>query len=103
MDGCPAGDEVVDLGELVLRGGEADLQALGFAVPAFALGLGDAGDQVVADLFQPRPLGEVDPEERAPEVPLTELTRGPGLASAGATASYQAGILLLPAVIGYCG
>ena len=45
----------------------------------------------------------VDPEERAPDVPLTELTRGPGLASAGATASYQAGILLLPAVIGYCG
>ena len=36
-------------------------------------------------------------------VPLTELTRGPGLASAGATASDQTGILLLPAVIGYCG
>ena len=30
--------------------GEADLQAFGFAEPAFAFGFGDAGDQVVADL-----------------------------------------------------
>jgi hypothetical protein len=33
-------------GELVVRGGEADLESLGFAGPAFALGLGDAGQEV---------------------------------------------------------
>src|SRR6266436_4489471 len=36
--------------ELVVGSGEADLQAFDLVEPAFALGLGDAGDQVVADL-----------------------------------------------------
>src|SRR5581483_10601187 len=56
-----------DLGQLVVRGGEADLQALGFAGPAFPPGLADAGGQVVADFFQPRALGRVISEERAPD------------------------------------
>ena len=51
------GSDLVHLGEFVAGGGEADLQALGFAGPAFALGFADAGDQVVADFGQPRPLG----------------------------------------------
>jgi len=58
--GAAAGDEPVDLGELVVRGGEADLQAFGLAGPAFSLGFADARDQVVADFFQPRALGGVD-------------------------------------------
>jgi hypothetical protein len=40
----------VDLGELVLGAGEADLESFGFAEPAFAVGFGDAGGEVVADL-----------------------------------------------------
>ena len=32
----------VDLGELVAGAGETDLESFGFAVPAFALGFGDA-------------------------------------------------------------
>jgi hypothetical protein len=103
VDGCPAGGEVVELGEFLLRGGKADLESFGFAVPALAFSLGDAGQQVAADVFQPRPPGEVDPEERAPEVPLTELSRGPGLASAGGNASDWTGIRLPSAVIGHCG
>ena len=37
-DDIRAGNEAVDLGELVVRGGEADLQAFGFAGPAFSPG-----------------------------------------------------------------
>ena len=49
----------VDLGELVLGAGEADLESLDLAEPAFALGLGDAGQEVVADLGDAGPLGGV--------------------------------------------
>ena len=48
--GAAAGGDLVHLGEFVAGGGEADLQALGFAGPVFVLGFADAGDQVVADL-----------------------------------------------------
>jgi hypothetical protein len=53
----------VDLGELVLGAGEADLQALDLAEPALAFGLGDAVVQVVPDLLEPGPLGGVRPQE----------------------------------------
>src|SRR5258708_36663802 len=64
----------VDLGELVFGAGEADFQGFGFAEPAFALGFGDAGGEVVADLGDAGPLGGVWPVQGAAEVPLTELT-----------------------------
>ena len=64
----------VDLGELVVGAGEADLQAFGFAGPALEFGFGDAVVQVGADLLQPGALGWVWPQERAAQVPLTELT-----------------------------
>ena len=52
MDGfCPAGCGQVGLGDLVVGGGEADLESFGFAGPAFAFGLGDAGQEVVADAY----------------------------------------------------
>ena len=63
--GAAAGGDLVRLGEFLFGGGEADLQAFGFAGPAFALGFADAGDQVVADLGQPRPLGGVGAQQRA--------------------------------------
>ena len=47
--GAPAGGDLVHLGEFLFGGGEADLQAFGFAGPAFAVGFAGAGDQVVAD------------------------------------------------------
>ncbi|MEE1805119.1 hypothetical protein [Streptomyces sp. BE133] len=53
----------LDLGEFPLRSGEADLKALDFAKPALAFGFGDAGDEVVADVNQPRPLGRIGSEE----------------------------------------
>jgi hypothetical protein len=42
----------VELRQLVVGIGEAGLQPLDLAQPALAFGLGDAGDQVVADFFQ---------------------------------------------------
>jgi len=74
MDGGAAGGEGVELGEFLLRAGQADLESFGFAVPALTSGFGDAGQQAAADGFQPRPLGGVNPQEGAPEAPLTELT-----------------------------
>jgi hypothetical protein len=53
----------VDLGELVLGAGEADLEALDLAEPAFAFGLGDAVVQVVSDFLEAGPLGGVRPQE----------------------------------------
>lgn len=53
----------IELGKFVLGAGEADLEALDLAEPAFPLGLGDAGDQVVADLHEPTPLGRIGAQE----------------------------------------
>ena len=47
-----AGADLVHLGEFGVRAGEADLETLGLAVPAVGFGIGDAGDEVAADLFR---------------------------------------------------
>ena len=55
----------VDLGEFVAGAGQADLESFGFAVPAFAFGFGDAGDQVVVDLGDAGPkIGRASCRER---------------------------------------
>jgi hypothetical protein len=54
----------VDLGELVLGAGEADLESFGFAEPAFAVDFGDAGGEVVSDVSDAVALGStVDPQD----------------------------------------
>lgn len=53
MDGGAA----VELGEFLLCAGEADLESFDFTEPAFPLGLGDAGEEVVADVDESCPLG----------------------------------------------
>jgi hypothetical protein len=63
VDGGGAAGAPVELGELVVGAGEADLEAFDLAEPAFAFGLGDAGKQGVADLFQARALRRVWPQE----------------------------------------
>ena len=66
LDGLvAAGGDLVHLGELGAGAGEADFQSFGFTEPAVGLGLGDAGDEVVADLDQARPGGGVWPQEWA--------------------------------------
>ena len=66
VDGlAAAGGDLVHLGELGLGAGEADLQAFGLAEPALGFGLGDAGDEVVADLDQAGSGGGVGAQQRA--------------------------------------
>ena len=66
LDGLGAvGADLVHLGEFGVGAGEADLQALGLAVPAVGFGFGDAGDEVVADLFQSWAGGRVRAQQRA--------------------------------------
>ena len=73
-DGLGAsGSGQVGLGDFVVGGVEADFESFGFAGPAFALGLGDAGLEVVADLFEAVALGGVDSQEWAPDAGFSEL------------------------------
>src|SRR5207244_7593777 len=60
----------VDLGEFVLGAGEADFESLDFAGPAFALGFGDAVEEVAADLGDARPLARVRPVHAAPQAAM---------------------------------
>jgi len=65
--GGVTGCKHVKLGELGVRGGQADLQPLRFPPPAFTLGLGDPRGQVDPDVLQPGPLRRIDPQQRAPD------------------------------------
>ena len=66
MDGvAAAGGDLVHLGEFGVGAGEADFEALGLAVPAVGFGFGDAGDEVVAELFQSWAGGRVRAQQRA--------------------------------------
>jgi hypothetical protein len=62
-----AGFGEVGLSDLVVGGVEADAESFGFSGPAFSFGFGDAGVEVVADLYEAVALGGVDPQERAPD------------------------------------
>ncbi|MGH3224521.1 MAG: hypothetical protein ACRDPY_38545 [Streptosporangiaceae bacterium] len=71
--GVLAGGEPVELGELVLCCGEADLESFGFAEPSFAEGFGDSDGEVVADLDQAGPPGLIRAEQGAAQAALTEM------------------------------
>ncbi|MCX5112527.1 hypothetical protein OOK13_29435 [Streptomyces sp. NBC_00378] len=53
----------IELAELLLGAGQAGLETFDLAEPAFAFSLVDAGDQVVADVGEPCPLGRIDSKE----------------------------------------
>src|SRR5205814_6408844 len=77
VHGGGAAGPLIQLGEFLLRRVEADLEALGFADPAFAFGFADAGGQVVADSFQPCPLSWVNAKEGAPDATVLVHAAGP--------------------------
>jgi hypothetical protein len=79
----------VDLGELVLGAGEADRESFGFAEPAFAVGFGDTGDQVVADLGDAVLLGGVGPVQGASQAAVLVDAGGGEGAAAGAGGRRQ--------------
>ncbi|WP_411135662.1 hypothetical protein [Streptomyces sp. C10] len=74
----------IELAELLLGASQADLETFDLAEPAFRLGFGDSGDQVVADLGKPCPLGGVRSEERASDAGVLMNAWGPEGACAGA-------------------
>ncbi|WP_459005156.1 hypothetical protein [Streptomyces sp. SD15] len=61
--GGSAGCLGIELGQLVLRAGEADLESFDLTEPSFTFGFGDADEEVVADFDQPCPLGRIWSEE----------------------------------------
>lgn len=63
----------IELAEPLLGASQTDPESFDLPEPTLALGLGDAGNGVVADLHQPAALGRVRPEERATNTSLTEL------------------------------
>src|SRR5258708_724200 len=79
-----AGGDLVDLGEFGVGAGEADLETLGLAVPALGFGFGDAGEEVVADLFEARPGGGIRPQQWATET--TVFVDAGGVVGAAAVA-----------------
>ena len=85
MRGAP-----VDLGELVFGAGEAGFEAFDFTGPAFTVGFGDAGGQVVADLGEPVALGGVGPEYGASDAGMFVDAGGAERSSAGAGGDFAA-------------
>ena len=63
----------VDLGDSVLRPGQADLQPFDFPEPSLAFGFDDPGLQIVADLQQSKALRRVRPQKRTSDTSLTEM------------------------------
>ena len=95
----------VDLGEFVVGAGQADLESFDFAEPSFAVGLGDPGDEVVADLCDSLPLGGVWPVHRAAHAGvLVDAGGGVGAAAeaGGDLATLEAPEELLPFLVGGC-
>ena len=80
----------VDLGELVMGAGEADFESFGFAEPAFAVGFGDAGGEVVADLGDAAALGGVWPVQGAAQAAVLVDAGGCERAAAGAGGDFAA-------------
>src|SRR5207248_9301331 len=80
---CGCGSPVY-LGELVAGAGQADLESFGFAMPAFPLGFGDAGDEVVPDLGDAGPLGGRGPVHAAAKAAVLVDARGAERAAGGA-------------------
>jgi hypothetical protein len=95
----PSCEGELDLGELVVGGGEADLESFGFAGPAFAFGLGDAGQEVVADVLQSLFLGRVNPEEGTPGACVfmdAAGSPGPAAVPEGKAAAFEVAEELFP-------
>jgi hypothetical protein len=76
VGGAGVGGDLVELIEFLSGAVEADLQAVELAEPALLAGLGDAGDQVVADLDQSGLLSRVWAQQRAAQAGFSELATG---------------------------
>jgi hypothetical protein len=68
--------------ELLIGSGQSGFQARDFAQPALAVGLGDAGGEVVTDLVQAGHLDRIRSQEWAPYAAVLVRTRTAEVAGA---------------------
>jgi hypothetical protein len=93
----------LELGDLIVRCGEADLEAVDLAEPALAFGFSDAGDQVVADVDESRLLRRVRSQERASDAGVlvdAAGSIGPTAGAQGDLAVLEVAEELLPLLVG---
>ena len=72
-----AAGHLVDLAEFQLGTCELNLESLDFVEPAFTLGFGDAGDQVVTDFDEPGAACRIGAEQRAAQAGMFVDAGGP--------------------------
>ncbi|TDC25416.1 hypothetical protein E1265_07100 [Streptomyces sp. 8K308] len=63
----------IELGELLLCAGEADLESFDLTEPSLLFGFGDSGDQVVANLDEAVSLSRIRSEHGASNTSFSEL------------------------------
>ncbi|NJP98791.1 hypothetical protein HCN51_56830 [Nonomuraea sp. FMUSA5-5] len=103
LDGGGLAGAVVEVGELGLGSGQADVQAFGLTQPTLALGFGDARQEIAADLLKPWSLGGVNAEERASDAAVLMLAAGAVGAAAvaqGDLAPFEVAEKLIPFGVG---
>src|SRR5882757_1736154 len=95
----------VDLRQFVHGAGQADLESFDLAEPAFALGFGDAGVEVVADLEQSGLLGGIGPQEWASDAGVlmnAVAAEGSAAGADGYLAPFEMAQELFPFRVGGC-
>jgi hypothetical protein len=103
--GDPAG-HLAELGESVLRSGEADLEAFDLTGPAFMFGFGDPGEQVVADVEDAGPWGWGRPEQGTSQATVfvdAGCRVGAAAIAKGGPAAFEVAEKLLPLLLHYTG
>src|SRR6202165_3485028 len=98
VGGGAAGGDLRHLGEFGGGAGEADPEAFGLAVPAVGLGFGDAGDEVVADVFEARPGGGIGSQQRAAQTAV--FMDAGGVVGAAAVADGDLAVFEVPDELG---
>ena len=94
---------LVEGDEFVLRGFEADLEALDLAVPSVVAGFDDPLGQVPGDLGQARSLSRIDPEDGTSDTGVLVAARRsvrPGAGPEGHLAFLEVLLEFLPFLIG---
>ena len=94
---------MVKLVEFLAGSSKADLETVSFAEPSLVPGFCNAGDQVVANLYETATLGQVGPQQRAADAGVFVDARGGKCTGAGANgdlASLEVTEKLLPLFVG---
>ncbi|MFF3459609.1 hypothetical protein ACFYXH_35990 [Streptomyces sp. NPDC002730] len=103
VDGAGPTDAFVDLSELLLGSGEADLETFHLSRPPLPVGFLDAGEEVVTDLHEAMPLFRIRPQEGTSQAGVLMDAGGAEGSSAGPQgdlAPFEVAEELLPLLVG---